>query len=446
MQTKPLHFRDLIMLVISLMIGLGIFSTPSSVATQSGSETLFFTVWVVGGLLALLGALVYAQLGVLVPESGAYYKVVAKAYHPAIGFSINVLIFCCNAASLAIVTLIGAEYAAQLLQLPSDTGYFPVLFGLSCLTLFLFVNLRGLRTSSLLLTFLLVLKLVLMLVLISTLFYSTEGQSGNLASPTLHSISSQKPIWQLFVVSLIPVCFTYGGYQQTINFGASFSSTHYIRKGIVWGVVTVTLLYLLLNLAYVHVLGFESLQTGRAIGSSLFRIWFGSYGERVFDALMVFSVMAYTNVLLMSNPLVMHAMAKDRLLPRQFQQVHPRTGANTTGLITFYVLTVLILFIGKRMDEIMGFTMFLDSMGMVVSAGSIFILRKKVAQPHTPRWILFLAAIFIFFYILVALGVFIQDARAACIAIGLFGTVWVVGYWQHHARKSQKGLPNKTNN
>lgn len=438
--SKQLRFFDFVFLVISLVIGLGIFSTPAKVAHLSGNATLFIILWVIGGIMALTGALVYAELGSLVPESGAYYKIFSKAYHPAFGFAINILIFVCNAASLGIVCLIGAEYCTDLFQIPKQNTLFPIVFSALCLTTFLYVNLRGLKTSSIMLNVLLLIKLSLILILISTLFKPSCLPKTTTVGVTFSTDDWYQP--KLILACLIPICFTYGGYQQTINFGSELRSTHFIRRGIVVGMLVVIALYLLLNWAYIHTLGFETLRGASAIGASLFSVWFGRFGAQLFDLLVVLSVMAYTNVLLMSNPLVMHAMALDGLLPKVFTRQHPQTGAHTLGLISFYLIALCIVLLGKEVDRIMGFTMFLDSVGMIASAATLFIIRKRWVESGGNRAVLksitpWLTILYIAYYLLVAGGVIWNDPKAASVGFILFVITLLIGFAIPSLRKKQ---------
>ena len=98
------------MIVVSLVIGMGIFRTPLNVAQASPNTFLFFAAWIAGGLIALCGALTYAEIGSRLPVTGGYYKVFSYAYHPSVAFAINCVILVSNAASLAAVALVGGEY------------------------------------------------------------------------------------------------------------------------------------------------------------------------------------------------------------------------------------------------------------------------------------------------------------------------------------------------
>ena len=96
--------------VLSLVIGMGIFKTASVSAGSSNTPVIFFSAWIFGGLIALCGALTYAEIGARYPVTGAYYKVFSVAYHPSIAFAMNGMILVTNAASLGGVALIGSDY------------------------------------------------------------------------------------------------------------------------------------------------------------------------------------------------------------------------------------------------------------------------------------------------------------------------------------------------
>ena len=103
---------DVIMLVISLVIGMGIFRAPATVALRAGDESLFYLAWITGGVFALAGALTFAEVGRRMPVTGAYYRVFAHAYHPVVAFAVNSIILTSNAASAAGIGIIGSEYIA----------------------------------------------------------------------------------------------------------------------------------------------------------------------------------------------------------------------------------------------------------------------------------------------------------------------------------------------
>ena len=439
---KKLSLFDISLIVVSLVIGMGIFRVPASVAATSGTETIFFGVWIAGGLIALCGALTYAEIGKRLPAMGGYYKVFAECYHPAIGFSVNAIILISNAASLAIVTLIGADYVSDLLYGQPSSTFFNTGVAIAAVGIFYLVNLSGLKTSSRTQNFLTIAKLSMIVVLIASVIkgVTVEPHGYNTGDP-VYTLTEKSP-WILFLISLIPVSFAFGGYQQTINFGAEAEKPSGIPRGILIGIVIVTLLYLSINLAYTKVIGYQPMKNATAIGALLCEAWFGKAGAKVFDGLMFLSVMAYVNVILLSNPRVMFAMSQDKVFPKLFGYRNEKTGAITNSLTVFALTTILISFLGKGIDPILNFSMFLDSIGMATSAAAIFILRKRQRELAADNAVQeysaitpYVAGFFIVAYFAIATGVFLKDPTAAWTGTILFIVFLVIYRLFYHNRK-----------
>ena len=143
MRKQQLNLFSLTMIVISLVIGMGIFKTPATIAAKAGTPTIFFAAWTIGGIIALFGALIYAEIGLRLPSVGGYYNVFAECYHPSVGFTVNVLILISNAASISVVALIGADYVSDLLFGKPSGELFNVLVATLPIALFYGVNLLG---------------------------------------------------------------------------------------------------------------------------------------------------------------------------------------------------------------------------------------------------------------------------------------------------------------
>ncbi len=136
-EKKQLSLFDLSMIVVSLVIGMGIFRTPVNVAAKAQIPELFFLAWIIGGFVALCGALTYAEIGSRYPVTGGYYKIFSVCYHPSIAFAINCIIVVSNAASVAGVSLIGAEYLNKaLFPVEMQTNDHRILIGLVSIIIF----------------------------------------------------------------------------------------------------------------------------------------------------------------------------------------------------------------------------------------------------------------------------------------------------------------------
>jgi basic amino acid/polyamine antiporter, APA family len=438
-----LGYFDLSMIVVSLVIGMGIFKMPASAAAKSGDSTIFFGAWIVGGIIALCGALTYAEIGLRMPVIGAYYKIFSKCYHPAIGFTVNTLILVSNAASLAVVALIGSDYVSHLLFNEASGLFFNMAVAIVSVGAFFVVNLFGLRTSSRTQNVLIIIKIALAVLLIASMFKGvTIPLTADDYDKSGKVYTFRDNHWlALFLITLVPVCFTYGGYQQTINFGGEVKSKSILPRSIFTGILIVLVIYLLINVAYTQVIGYDNMKNAVAIGSFLCEVWFGPVGGKIFDALMFLSVLAYVNILLMSNPRVMYAMSEDGVLPKIFAFRQPKTGALVAGLTTFSLITIIVTFFGKGVDNILGFTMFLDSIGMSTSAATLFILRRRqinsdAANAGWNKITPYLAAFFVLSYFGIAIAVVMDNYIAALTGIGLllvFAAVYFLFYHKKHS-------------
>jgi APA family basic amino acid/polyamine antiporter len=391
-KTNKLTLFDFTMIVVSLVIGMGIFRTPANVAKASPDTFLFFTAWIAGGVVALCGALTYAEIGSRLPVTGGYYKVFSYAYHPSVAFAINCVILVSNAASLAAVALVGGEYITGIfIPLSKDMNWMNIAanvdhirnihitIAITAIVLFYGVNLAGLKMSAKTQNVLAVIKIILILLLIAPLFFADNHTASQVINSSTISPTFQEYI-KAFGIGLVAVSFTYGGYQQTINFGAEVEQpAKNIPRGIFFGIAIIVTLYLTINYAYIKVIGFDTLhlQATTNIAAIMASKIFGINAERILSGFLFLSVLAYVNVLLMSNPRVLYAMSEDNILPPVFKKRNATTDVLTVSLSVFAAICIIIIFWAKEFDKILSFTIFLDCFGMVLSAATIFILRKK---------------------------------------------------------------------
>jgi basic amino acid/polyamine antiporter, APA family len=373
---NKLNLFSFTMIVVGLVIGMGIFRTAATSAKDAGAPSVYFSAWIIGGIVALCGALTYAEIGSRYPVTGGYYKVFAKAYHPSIAFAINCLILVSNAASLSGVALIGSGYILKLI--PGEWNDIHKAL-LSCVAIIIFygINLRGLKMSSRAQNILMLIKITMILVLITALFFPQHYASEAVVQASAKPFTYMDWIKNLGI-SLVAVSFTYGGYQQTINFGSEVEKpAKNIPKGIFIGIAIIIVLYLLANLSYYNLVGFERMKGEREIAYVVIDKVFGKNGASIFSAFLFLGVLAYVNGLLMSNPRVMYAMGDDGSLPKIFAKCNDKTEVLTFSLTVFAAICIIILFFSQQFEKILAFTIFLDCFGMVLSSATIFWFRKK---------------------------------------------------------------------
>ncbi|MFM6955967.1 MAG: APC family permease [Ignavibacteria bacterium] len=413
-KVQQLRFFDITMMVISLVIGMGIFRAPATVAQRAGSEEIYYAAWIVGGLIALCGAIGYAEIGKRMPVSGAYYSIFAKAYSPTLAFAINIIILVSNAASIAGVAIIGAEYVMPYaMGLPSTiiaSIFIIVLYGL---------NLLGLRTSATVQNILMVIKLLMLGAIISALGILPPTE-------TMTAIQSHSGgIWESFGLALIAVSFTYGGYQQTINFGGEVKNNDtMLPRAIILGVMIIIGIYLLANLAYVQVIGFTELAQSKFIAAIMMERLFGSTAALIVSMIIMISVFGYVNISMLSNPRVISAMGRDGVLPKLFAQSDETKGVSVSALTVFTAISLISVYAGESFERILNYTIFIDSIGLGVGMATLYRLKGEPLSIMTHVF----ALIFISACVFTGLNIFMFDTNAGIYGSILFVTVMVLGY------------------
>jgi APA family basic amino acid/polyamine antiporter len=426
MQTKnKLNLFSFTMIVIGLVIGMGIFRAAATSAKDAIAPSVYFSAWIIGGLVALCGALTYAEIGSRYPVTGGYYKVFAKVYHPSIAFAINCLILVSNAASLSGVALIGSGYLLKLFP-GTWTDIDKALVSCGAIILFYFINLKGLKMSSRAQNILMLIKIAMVLVLIAALFFPDKYAVQQTAAEANRASPGGYMEWiRSLGVSLIAVSFTYGGYQQTINFGNDVNKpSKNIPAGIFIGIVVIILLYLLVNLSYYNIVGFNQMKGEREIAYVVIDKIFGTTGATVFSAFLFLGVLAYVNGLLMSNPRVMYAMGEDGSLPKVFAKQNEKTNVLTFSLTVFAAVCMIILFFAQEFEKILGFTIFLDCFGMVLSSATIFWFRKKTKHLdgtgiYKMKLYPLMPLVFIAAYLFVGISIFVDDPGTGLLGLGI---------------------------
>lgn len=422
MNIKPLLSRfDLTMIVVSLVIGMGIFRTPGDVALKAGNEWVFYGAWIFGGVVSLCGALTFAEIGARYPHTGGFYKTLSYCYHPALAFMAEWVLAISNIASVAAVAIIGAEYINPVLlpaSLQNDMGV--KLTTITSVLVLYVVNYLGIKMSARVQNLLTLFKIGMILLLCMAVFAHDAPPPVSAYTPYSGSII------KAFGLCLIPVFFTYTGYALTINLGGDITNPkHNIPKAIVTGIGIVLVLYMAANYAYVHVLGFGGVQQSGVLAARMAEVLFGAVGYKVTSILMFLSVLAYVNVYILSNPRVYYAMAEDGILPAIFKRVNPKTQVQEFGMTFFVAAILVILFFVGSFSALLNYTMFFNTVGLILGASAIFILRRRSTKDadkniYTIKWYPLVPLIFIAAYLYVTACIFAADPFASFVCIGAF--------------------------
>jgi APA family basic amino acid/polyamine antiporter len=436
MSIKPkLGSFDLTMIIVSMIIGIGIFRTPSIIAQKAETPFLFFSVWILGGIITICGALTFAEIGSRFPVAGGFYKIFSHCYHPAYAFMLNWSLVIINSASSVGVAIVGSEYINPVLLPPSlqnETGI--KLTAVAVILVLYILNYLGIKMGSRTQNFLSMIKIVMILVFCLAIFVNHPAVNET----ALISKHSGISIITAIGVSLISVFFTYGGYQNTINFGADVKEPEKnLPKAIFTGITIVIVLYLTINFAYYSVLGFEGVQNSKLLAAELAKSFFGEKGFAITSVAIFISVLGFINTSLMYNPRIYYAMADDNVLPEVFKRVNSKTMTQEFSLTFFVSLMILSLFLLGTFEKIVNYVMFIDSLALISAAGTVFILRKRALAANINfngykiKLFPFVPLLFMFVLVIVMINVLVSDTQSA-----LYGfVIFLAGFPLYHLMK-----------
>ena len=363
---------DTAMVVFSLVVGIGIFRTPAIVASAAGDTTLFFGAWILGGLISLVGAFTFAEIGARYPRAGGYYRVVADCYHPTFAFMLNWAQALMQGASAAGVAFIGAEYLTPVV-LPSALHTQQGTLGLACATMLvlLALNYRGIRSGARTQNILSALKIAMMLAIATLALW---------LAPHAHAPDpvATAPLLPRLTSALVPCLYAYGGYQLTMNLGADLKNApKRFPLAIAGGMFTVVVLYLLLNLAYQRVLGTTGVAESKLVAAALSHATFGPSGEVVVSVAVFFSAAGFVNAMILQMPRTFYAMAEDGVLPKAFLQVNPKTQVQGIALLFSGATMLVPAFLLGSFEKLLNYVMFSDALTLAVVASTLFVLRRR---------------------------------------------------------------------
>jgi basic amino acid/polyamine antiporter, APA family len=422
---RPIRARlstfDTAMVVFSLVVGIGIFRTPAIVAGAAGSTSLFFAAWIAGGLISLIGALTFAEIGSRHPRAGGYYRVVADCYHPTLAFMLNWAQTLMQGAGAAGVAFIGADYLTPVLLPPQwRTPHASLALACATMLILLILNYRGVKPGARVQNLLSVLKIAMIVGLaVSALLLAPRA-------PTIEAVSTA-PSGLRLASALIPCFYAYGGYQLTMNLGADLKDARRrFPLAITAGMITVVALYLLLNFAYQRVLGIGGIAGSKLAAAALSRATFGPTGEVLISIAVFLSAAGFVNATIIQMPRSFYAMAQDGVLPRAFLRVNPDTQVQEVGLMFFGATMLLPAFVLGSFEKLLNYVIFTDTVTLAVVASTLFVLRRRrLGDGGFSMWgYPLLPAVYMACLLGVAARVFTLEPRLALTGIVILLTGW----------------------
>ncbi len=367
---------DTTMVVIGGIIGAGIFLNPAIVAQRVHTAPFILTTWVIGGAVALVGALYFAELGARRPQAGGGYVYLTEVFGPLPAFMYGwTFLFIINSGGIAAVAVTFARYAVDLFGL-STTFVKPFAAGL--LVALAGVNYFGVRSASITQNIFTVLKLVALTALIAGGIFFAGNAIHPVSQTAGESIEGFDTIRALGY-ALIPVLFAYGGWQYSNNIASEITDPERtIPKAMTIGVSVVVAVYVLANVAYLRVLGADGLAASLAPAADTMRVVMGPIGGALMAAGIVVSTIGFVNSGILSAPRMLQAMAADGLFFRFAAKLHPRYHTPAGGIVLQAVWAIALVLSGTY-GQLLDYVVFGDWIFFGLIVATVFGYRRRDA-------------------------------------------------------------------
>jgi APA family basic amino acid/polyamine antiporter len=359
---------DATMVVMGGIVGAGIFVTPANVARETNSYPSMLLAWLVGGLAALLGAFVYAELGARRPLAGGQYVYLREALHPSVAFLYGwALLLVIQTGGMAACSIAFARYFEQLLPtgLPEGAIAAVVMAGLTL------VNCLGVAAGSRLQSALMLMKIAALAGVVIC---------GFAVHPA--PVAPAAPGGEGVGAALIAVLFSYGGWQTACFVAGEMKEPRRdLPRALVLGVLGVIALYTLVALACARALGLQRLAASAAPASEVVIRALGSRGASIIAACIAISTLGFLSQSVLTAPRVYFAMAQDRVFFAAVGRLSERTQAPVTAIVLQGTWAVLLALSGT-FDALLNMVVSMDFVFMALSASCVFVFRRR--EPGSP--------------------------------------------------------------
>lgn len=369
------------MIVMGGIVGAGIFINPYVVAQQVHTSLLILGVWIVGGIVAMLGAFVYAELAARRPAVGGQYAYLREAFHPLIGFLYGwVLLLVIQTGGMAAVTVTFARYLLELTGW-SISERLIVVATIAVLTI---INCLGVKLGSRMQSVLMLLKIGAIAGLIIAGLVLVRSPH-----PILHPVLDRPPSVDLLTAigaAMVPVLFAFGGWQTT-NFIAEEikDPRRNLSRALVLGVAGVIGLYVGVNFVCVRTLGPQGLADTRVPATAVMRVAMGDPGARLIALGIAVSTLGFLSQSVLTAPRVYFAMARDGLFIRGVAKVTRRTHVPALAIVVQSVWTIVVALSG-RYEQILNYVVSMDFLFFGLTGASLFVFRARQRSSHAPGY------------------------------------------------------------
>lgn len=366
---RRLGLFDATMLVMGGIIGAGIFVNPAEVARNVSAPWLIVGVWVLGGAIALIGALVYAELAARRPAVGGQYAYLRDAFGPLPAFLYGwALLLVIQSGGMAAVAITFARYFGDI----AHVGAPDAVVAVAVLALLTLVNCVGVRSGSNVQSALMVLKILAIAALVAIGLTAPPAAAVDRSHATIAGAGA----------AMTAVMFSYGGW-QTASFvaGEMRNPQRDLARGLLLGVVGVVILYTAVAYICVHALGPTALAASKTPASDVMRAVAGERGATFIAVGIAISALGFLSQSMLTAPRVYFAMAEDRVFFRSLASVNSVTRVPVLAIIVQGVAAAVIAVSGAY-GQILSYVVSVDFIFFGLTGAALFVFRRRAAEPH----------------------------------------------------------------
>jgi APA family basic amino acid/polyamine antiporter len=377
---RTIGLRDLAFLVVGCVIGSGIFIVPATTLSQVGGDVgLALLVWVIGGVLSLLGALTYGELGAMRPEAGGLYIFMRDAFGPFLAFLFGwTLFFAIGAGAVATLANAFIGYLGQFFPLSAVSGK---LIAVAMVVVLAALNIRGTRESTRFTSLATAIKVTALLVMSAALLRAGPGLGAHGATLVPRDFSPS--MLSAVGIAMLGVLWAYEGWQWvTFSAGEVVEPQRTFPRGIAIGTVAIIAIYCLANIAYVAAIGPAESMRSDGIAATAVASLFGTAAGRLVAAAILVSIFSAANGVVLTGSRVFYAMARDGLFFRKLGEVHPTLGTPAFSIAAFCVWAMVLAATGT-FQQLLTYVVFTGWIFYALGAATVVVFRRT--EPGAAR-------------------------------------------------------------
>ncbi len=400
---RSLSLFDLTLIAIGSSIGSGIFLTPALIAQSLDSPLWILGVWLLGGVMAICGALSYAELGAMLPRAGGLYVYLNESYGGLAGFLYGWAYFLVvNTGALGALAIAFSTYFGVFVPL-SDTGM--LLVAIAGILIVTAINVLGVKAGGIFSDVFTILKLAGIGILLIAGFGWGSAETTDFLAPLT---DGEDGLMSSLTLAFVSVLWSYGGWQHaTFTAAEAKDPQRTVPRALILGAGAVTVTYAITNIAYMFLLSPSEIAASPRVASDALSIVMGPTGATIIALTIFISTFGTTGIYTLTAPRIYFAMANDGVFFKKVAEVHPRFRTPMFAILTQSVWAIVLLLFWGTYEKLISYVVFTDWIFFGMAGASVFILRKKMPQaerpyrtagyPFTPAFFVLLAALFVLY-------------------------------------------------